>query len=152
MSTDETAEEGPGGALFWVGAVVGAAVVGFALRQLWTVSSPRSRASLVRFLVGGGLLHDGIWAPFLVVVLIVTASLLPVRFRLPVRVGLAFSALVLILSWAQLRGYGRRANNPSLLPNDYGSAVGVMLVGIWVAVGVAVAVVARKGERKGDRR
>ncbi|MBX3313714.1 MAG: hypothetical protein KF906_05275 [Actinobacteria bacterium] len=143
------AAEGPGGALFWISAVVGAAVVAYALRELWSVSSPVSRASLARFLIGGGLVHDALWAPLVAVVLVVTAQLLPVRSRLPVRVGLAFTALVLIVSWAQVRGYGVRANNPSLLPRDYGLVVAVLLAAIWAAVAVALVVAQRGGG--GDR-
>lgn len=137
---------GPGGIVFWAAALIGGATVVVALRELWAASSPTAEASILRFLLGAGIVHDLLWAPVVVAVAIAT-SRLPVRVRTPVRFGLAFTAVVLVVAWAPLRGYGRRSDNPSLLPHDYGTHVAWLLVAIWATV-VAVVLVRVLGARR----
>ena len=58
--------------------------------------------------------------------------------RAPVRAGLFASAVVILVGWAALRGYGRDhvPDNPTVDPLDYGSAVLTVLAVIWGAVAV----------------
>lgn len=130
---------GPGGLGFWVTAVVGASVVAVAARSLWLTPGDRARRSAVRFLLGAGVVHDALWAPVVAGAALLTAVLLPPWARRPVRIGLAFSALLVLLSWPAVRGYGLRANNPSLLPLDYGRNLAVLLIALWAAVAVGLA-------------
>lgn len=139
-------DDGPGGPLFWVSAALGAAVVVFAGYKLWDYSSTPSRGSIIRFFLGGGIAHDALWAPAAVVVGAVTLLVLPHWARVPVRLGLAFTALMVLISWPLVRPYGRRANIPSFLPLDYGRNLAILLALIWAVV--IVALVTRAVQRR----
>jgi hypothetical protein len=132
-ATSRTAET-PGGRVFWLSAAVGAVIIAVGLRGLWLSSSPRSRASFVRFFVGAGIAHDALWAPAAVVLGLLTARVFPPAIRRTVRLGLTFTALVVVVSWGQVQGYGARTRNPSLLPLDYGRHLALFVVGVWLLV------------------
>ena len=129
----------PGGLRFWASMAVGATIAAYASIQFWSASSDRARSSPARYLLGAGLAHDLIWAPVAVLVVAVTAAVVPVPARRPVRIGLAFSALLVLISWPAVRGYGQRANNPSLLPLDYGRNLLLLLGLVWLIVLATVA-------------
>lgn len=138
---------GPGGLRFWASMAVGATVTAYASIQFWSASSDRARSSTARYLLGAGLAHDLIWAPAVVVMAAATSFLVPAPARRPVRIGLAFSALLVLVSWPAVRGYGRRSNNPSLLPLDYTRNLLLLLGLVWLTVLVAVT-----GRRRRTRR
>jgi hypothetical protein len=135
----------PGGPLFWSGAAVGLAVVVFATVNLVSASSGPRLRSVATFVLGAGVVHDALWAP--AAVAIGAATLVAPRWtRTPLRVGLALSALLLLFTWPEVRGYGRRPRNPSVLPLDYGPNLVAVLAVIWL--GVAGVVAARAWRRR----
>jgi hypothetical protein len=89
----------------------------------------------LKFLVGGLLLHDGILAPAVMVGGLLLARLVPRRYRPTVQGALVVSAALTLVAIPPLTGRGRLANNPSILPQDYGE-------GLLVALGVTWAIAA----------
>ena len=61
----------------------------------------------------------------------------------------ATSAVLAVVAWPFVRGYGRQPGNPSLLPRNYAAGLVVYLAAIWtvalaiVGVGLAVRAVRR---------
>ncbi|MEV4293332.1 hypothetical protein [Microbispora rosea] len=87
----------------------------------------------------GGLIvaHDGVLVPL---VLLTGVAVGRVRSPSPVRAGLTIAAMLSLLALPMVTGLGRRADNPSLLPLDYGRNLLVVL-GL-VALGTALAAMA----------
>lgn len=137
-------QRSPSGPFFWTCLVAGAGIVGYGLAGAWADRADTRPADLVVWLAGSGLVHDALVAPAVVVAALATRWL-PVVARLPVRLGLASSALLTLLFWPVVRGWGRSPSVPSALPLDYGRNLLLALAGVWLAVGVAV--MARVGAR-----
>ncbi|GAA1287746.1 hypothetical protein Psi02_70380 [Planotetraspora silvatica] len=89
----------------------------------------------------GGLIvaHDALVVP---VVLAVGAAFAVLRepFRSPARAGLVVAAVVCLVALPMVLGIGRRADNPSLLPLDYGRNLIAVLTVIALAAASAMAV------------
>ena len=143
---DDGAPGGPSerGRLFWIGLAGGWAVIAWsvvgALRNEVDTNPPH----LAAWVIGTLIVHDAVWATGVVLAGWVTARRLAPAVRVPVRVGLAISALLALLTWPQVRGYGERPATPSALPLDYTRNAAVALGVIWVAVAVAVLVTLRR--------
>ena len=121
------------GAGFWIGlaagwAVMAYGVVGFASH----VGRPLDTA---RWLVATALAHDTLVAPLAVLVGLAVAALVPRRGRGPVMAGLVGTAVVLGFSYPLLRGFGRRPDNPSILPLDYARNVAIVVGLVWITAG-----------------
>jgi hypothetical protein len=138
--------DGPVGPVFWVSAAVGLAIVCVGAVNLFAVTPAPRRLGVVTFVVGAGVAHDAIWAP-LAVVLGALTRLLPPVVRLPVRVGLALTALVVLVTWPVVRGYARTPRNPSILPLDYATNLTWAVVLIWLGVAGSVLLRSRRWRR-----
>ena len=135
MSTERHRD---GGAVFWVATAVGWTVIAVAVIGVLSNSHDTQPSDLVRWVIGGALVHDFLWLPL--VALIGTALARATRGRVPgpVRWALATTAVLAVVSWPFVRGYGRQAANPSLLPRNYAAGVGVYVAVVW---GVALLLV-----------
>ncbi|PSK97579.1 hypothetical protein CLV30_12271 [Haloactinopolyspora alba] len=136
----------PRGRLFWTLLVVGATVTGYGVYVAWSDRADTNPADAIIWLTGAGIVHDLVVAP-LIVLLTWASGRLPDAARLPIRLGLAFSALITVLFWPVVQGWGRSASVPSALPLDYGRNLVVVLAVVWAAVGAAVVVRTRKEMR-----
>jgi len=87
-----------------------------------------------RFAVGGVAVHDLLLAPLVVVVGVLLARLVPERVRDLVQGGLVVSGTLAALAAPFVLGYGRRADDPSALPLDYGRGLLVTLAAVWAGV------------------
>ncbi len=69
----------------------------------------------------------------------------------PVRAGLIASAVVVAVAFPAWGGFGRKANNPSVLPLDYTTATLTVIGVVWVLVAVwlATRIVRRAHETSG---
>jgi hypothetical protein len=124
---------------FWIGMLVGAAVIGYGLAGILRNSDSTLPPRLGGWVVGGALLHDLVLAPVVLATGWLVVRLVPATTRRAVIVGLVLSGMVLLVAWIPLRGYGDRPENPTLHPIDYGTSVLTALAIVWgVAVGVAV--------------
>ena len=96
---------------------------------------------LARWLVGGALLHDLLWLPIVAVVGAVLARAgRSGRVPAPVRWAIATSAVLVLIAWPFVGGYGRNRGNPSLLPRNYAHGLVAYLLLTWVLAGMALAV------------
>ncbi|TIC80657.1 hypothetical protein E8D34_18585 [Nocardioides sp. GY 10113] len=115
---------------------------------LLTRSEVDQLVSLVAWLAGGVLVHDAILAPLAIAVAWVAARLLPTWARGPAAVAGLLIGTLTLLAVPVLGGWGRRADNPSLLDRDYWA--GWLLVVAVVVVGAVVAaLVVRSRQRSG---
>lgn len=90
-----------------------------------------------RLLVIGVVGHDGFFAPACAALAVLTARAVPAVARTPVRVGLAFSVLLVLLALPSITSE-HRLRNASVLPLDYERNLGLLLLA--VAAGVALSV------------
>jgi hypothetical protein len=142
------------GAGFWIALVVGWAVIAFGALQLIGEKNGFGGATQVAtWVVAGHAVHDLLIAPLVCLIGIGVASLLAEPWRTPIRSGLIASALVVAVAYPALRGYGRKPNNPSVLPLDYTTAVLTVLGVVWgvVAVWIVVRIVRRYSGTRRER-
>ena len=78
------------------------------------------------------IIHDVVWATG-VGVGAVLSMWLPEWGKLPFRVALGMTAVVLLIAWPLLGRYGERADNSTVLPFDYGPRIWALLAVIWGA-------------------
>ena len=129
MSTET---RGPG---FWVGFGVGWAMIVIGMVLLVTTGGFGHVVDVGIWVVGLDLVHDLAFAPIATLVALVAVALLPRRLRAPILAGLGASAVVLLLAWPLLGGYGRRRDNPTILPRNYTTSVLIVLAVIWTIAG-----------------
>ena len=117
--------------------VVAAAYGGWLLLGLgWA----NNRATLV-WLVGGVVLHDGVFSALVLVVALVAVRLVPRDRLAPWVVGLVILVPVTLVGIPELGRFGARADNPTLLDRDYwlGWSALVTLVVLGVLGGAVLA-------------
>jgi hypothetical protein len=139
-SASEAAAETGHGVTFWIGLVLGVAIMAYGVKGLLGASDATQPPDLARFFIGAGIVHDAVFAPIVVLVGWLTLKVLPPVARNPVRIALALSVVLVVFTWPLVRRWGARDSNPSLLPLDYGRNVVVGLIVVWVVTGVAVVV------------
>ncbi len=98
-------------------------------------------------LVAGAVGHDLLLAPLVFVLAVLLMRLVPPAARPPVATGLVISGVLALIALPGIRGTGRRADNPTLLPLDYGHGLVVSLIVLWLAIGVASLAVALRRSR-----
>jgi hypothetical protein len=109
-----------------------------------------TRSTLV-WLVGGVALHDGVFAPLVIVLALVVVRLVPRDRLAPWVVGSVILVPVTLAAVPELGRFGARADNSTLLDRPYwlGWSVMVTLVVVGVLVGAA-ATRRRTAVRGGD--
>jgi hypothetical protein len=109
-----------------------------------------TRSTLV-WLIGGVVLHDGVFAPLVIVVALLVVRLVPRDRLAPWVVALVILVPVTLAGIPELGRFGARADNSTLLDRPYwlGWSVMVTLVVVSVLVG-AVATRRRTAVRGGD--
>ena len=137
----ETDRDRPGIA-FWVGLLIGGAVMAYGIRGVLMDSRATDPSVLVQWVVGADLVHDLIVAPLVVAVGWAVTRTVPLVVRVPIQLGLVATGVVLVVGWAPLRGYGRATvpDNPSVQPLDYSTAVLTVLAAVWIVVAVWIAI------------
>ncbi|MGQ0615451.1 MAG: hypothetical protein ACT4PW_00415 [Acidimicrobiia bacterium] len=124
---------------FWAGLVVGWVFIAIGLKGVLDNSGVTRPRELLVWFVGAGVVHEALFAPAAIAVGWLTARFVPVVARAPVRVALALTAVVVVVFWPLVRGYGRRPALPSALPLDYGRNLAFVVIVIWAATGAWVA-------------
>ena len=95
---------------------------------------------LVKWVVGGLLLHDLVWLPVVAVVGALIAAVLRRRIPLAIAWATATTMVMTLIAWPFMRGYGRRADNPSALPRNYAHGLLVYIAVTWLICIVALSV------------
>jgi hypothetical protein len=119
---------------FWVATAIGWAIIGFGVHGLIERIGPGGALDVGIWVVGGNVAHDILVAPVTFAVVAAIALVIRRPWRAPLLAGLAASALVVATAYPALRGFGRKANNPTLLPLDYGTSVATALAVVWIAI------------------
>jgi hypothetical protein len=122
------------GVAFWVGLVVGGAVMAVGVRGVLDQAAGTDPGALLVWVVGADLVHDLVLAPVAILVGWLVGRRVRGPWRAPVQAALVASGIVLLVGWPLLRGYGRdtRPDNPTVAPLDYSTAVLTVLAVVWV--------------------
>jgi hypothetical protein len=133
-----------GGPAFWIAAVIGWAVIVGGVRA-GLDDRELKPGLLAKWAVGGLVLHDGIWLP--VLALVGAAITLALRRRVPRFVVWATmtSAVLTLIGWPFVRGYGRRADVPSALQRNYARGLLVYIALAWALAAAAAVAAHRRG-------
>jgi hypothetical protein len=119
------------------GVVTGVALASVGVVSLLRESTDTHPGSVVRWVIGLALVHDLVLVP---IVLAVGVGLRRWAPKAWVAAALLVSGVVTLVAWPFVRGYGRLANNPSILPRNYGRGLAIVLALTWlVALGGALA-------------
>jgi hypothetical protein len=146
MRTDDENRTSP---VFWIGLVVGWGVMAYGIWGFLRDHRNTVPARTVWWIAGSAVAHDAIVAPVATLVGLGLAALLPRWARGPIAAAVAASGVVLLFSYPLLRHFGRRADNPSILPLDYPRNVAVVLAVIWAAAAIGLVVRFRQSHRRG---
>lgn len=118
---------------FWVGVVLGAPMMVYGAVALVQQVGWSRAFDVARWFGGGILLHDLVLAPIVLAVVWTIGRCTPPAARTPLRTAVLGTALIVAVGWPGLRGYGNKADNATIHPLDYGTAVLTLLVLLWVA-------------------
>ena len=132
----DTRVEAVPGWLFWGLTVMGLAVItfgvyGILIHQGTGILNVRVRP-LLTWMIGALVLHDLLFAPLVLLVGCGLRRVRPRALRAPLQVGLAASAVVTLVAFPLVRGYGARASDPSRLPLNYTVGYGALLAVVWL--------------------
>lgn len=126
--------------LFWSLTLLGAGILGFGVYGIWTHANTGILGVPLRpwltWFIGALLVHDLIVAP---TTLLIGRGLRHVRprvLRTPLQVGLAITAVVAVVSFPLVRGYGAdsQVGNTSIIPKNISVGVLVVLALVWVTL------------------
>lgn len=100
----------------------GAVLIGIGLAGVLVDTDPVGWAI---WFVGLAVVHDGLFAPA-----VLGVGRLTRRAPWPYRTGLLLAAAVTLVSLPVVLGFGRRSDNPSVLPQAYGTHLAAIIVSI----------------------
>lgn len=135
--------------LFWAGLLVGWAVIAIGIRGLLVNEDARmgtNPGGWVVLLVQSNLAHDLILVPAVLLVGVLVARFVPAEVRAPVQGGLIVTGVIVLFAFPFVRGYGIKPDNPTILPQDYGRGLIIVLGVVW-AVTAAVTIGRRRSHR-----
>lgn len=135
------------GAVFWASATIGLFLIGLGVRGILGDRGATPPRGFAQWFIGSAIVHDALIAPCAFAIAWAVGRVLPRVAVVPVRLGLATSALLIAFAWPLIRGYGRRKSNPSALPLDYGRNFALALVVVWLTVLSAIATKTMRAHR-----
>ncbi|WP_436793069.1 hypothetical protein [Actinospongicola halichondriae] len=124
---------------FWVGLVLGVPVVAYGLWGLVDTFPGDRLVNIATYFVGGAVVHDLIVAPAVCVLGWLLLRFVPRAAVGPVQAAAAVSAVVALVAWPLVRGYGVTAGEPSFLSRDYTASVLVVWGVVWSVAALVVA-------------
>ena len=135
-SADPNAESTP--RLFWIGLIIGWVLIGIGVRSAVMEVGDGFGGFLV-FLGGFAVAHDALVLPAAAGLSIVIDRVVPPPAKPPVRLGLAMSWVLLLVSLPGALAFGARPDNPSILPVNIGRNLAILVALTWVVVAVVSA-------------
>jgi hypothetical protein len=111
---------------------------------------PRRLLGHALFLAAVLVLHDGLLMPLAIGAGALIGRFVPVRTRAGVRVAAYLSLTLVVVALPFVLGFGRRPDDPSALPLNYGRGLAIALAAVWL--GTAAVLVARRRVRHPSRR
>ncbi len=132
------------GRSFWIGLIVGGAVMAFGLRgALAKFDSFSERFVYTKYLIGFDLLHDLVIAPITFVLCYLLHRVISPRFKAPLTFGLFTSAMIIALAWYPLHHTTQSKGNPTFQPLNYTTAVSTALAVVWALAAIWALVASR---------
>ncbi len=135
----------------WIGLAIGVPVLLIGLRGAWVhridTRPYLGSRELVRFWLGGALLHDLLVVPVVIAIGLAVRAVVPAAVRRFVQAGILVSVGLVVVSYPSVRGFGRISDNPSLLPRNYSMGLIVALAWTWVVVAGLAIVANVRGRR-----
>lgn len=125
--------------------------MGYGIYGLIHNSAQTQPAQWIRWFLGGLLVHDFVIAPLVFLVAAVLLARVPRRFKAVLQGASIASGILVLTTWPYVAGYGRRPDNPTLLPNDYLGGLLAILAVVWAIAG-AIAFWDRQVHRGEKRR
>ena len=142
MTGDTTSRRG-----LLAGLAVGIPLIAYGVRGVLVDASDTHPAEMARWLVGVTLVDDLVAVPVALLAGVVGRRATPSWAWPAVRAGLFVTAVLVLVGWPFVRGWGRDPTDPSLLARDYGAGLAVALGVVWTTV-AAVAAWARRRDRR----
>lgn len=142
MTGDTTSRRG-----LLAGLAVGVPLIAYGVRGAFVDASDTHPAEMARWLVGVTLVDDLVVVPVALLAGVVGRRATPSWAWPAVRAGLFVTAVLVLVGWPFVRGWGRDPTDPSLLARDYGAGLAVALGVVWTTVAV-VAAWARRRDRR----
>ena len=127
------ADDTPTGPAWRVGLILGVAIFAFGLFGLLSNATQTLPGDWLAWVVSAVLVHDVIVAPVVIAGGFLLARVVPASARGGLQATLAVCAVVALVSVPVVLAKGRAADNPSLLPHDYGRNLAIVLALIVVA-------------------
>ena len=137
-STDDATDQHHLGLVFWLGLVIGGAVMAFGIRGALADLGPDNPFKLATWVVGLDLAHDLLLAPAVVIIGLLLARVVPAPARGPLRAAAGLSGIVVLFSIPLITAWGRRAGNSSTLPLNYAHSVLIVLAAMWIVAGAVI--------------
>jgi hypothetical protein len=135
-----------------VGLVLGVPLVAYGGRGALVDGARTHPAELARWVVGAAIVNDLVLIPLVLAVGWAAHRFTPARLWPAIRAGLVTTAVLTLVAWPFVRGYGRDPANPSLLSRDYGTGLAVAIGVVWAAVAIwALAATLRERARRSAR-
>lgn len=128
---------------------LGALVMGYAV--LGAATDPGLKpGGVLLFLATVLVAHDAVLLPATIGVGALIARLAPGWARPSIRTAAIVSLAISLVALPLVLGYGRSADNPSILPLAYGRGLALILTTIWVAA-LVTALLTRRRQASGDQ-
>lgn len=127
------------GATWWTGVAVGWLAILWGVAGLLRDQPPAETGRWLLWFVGALLLHDAFVLPIALGLGLLIRRFVPRVARGALQAGLAASAIVTVIAFPVLTGYGRAAqpDNATLLTRDYATGLAQVLLVVWVVVVLA---------------
>ena len=136
---------------FWLGLLVGVPLMAIGMVGIFRDAGVTAPANFALWFVAGGVLHDALLAPAVLVIGWAMRRLVPGRALGPVQAAAALTGFVLVLALIPLLGWGRRAAEPTVQPLNYPLGVAVILAVIWAGAGLLIVARRRSAPRPPGR-
>lgn len=140
-------EETPSGKPWLIGVLVGGAIFAFGLFGLLRNARATIPSDWFTYLLGSLIVHDALLVPAVLLVGFLLSRFTPAAIRSGLQGTLAVCGVVALMSVPVVMAEGRRADNPSLLPHDYGRNLAIVLA-LILAAGMVLTVVRAASARR----
>lgn len=123
-----------------VGLILGAPVIAYGIRGALVDAADTHPGELARWIIGAGIVHDLVIAPMVLALgLLIRRVVTDEPVRRVLRAGFVVSAALALVAWPFVRGYGRVAAVPSVLPRNYAMGLAAYLGVTWAIVTLLIA-------------
>ena len=130
--------------------VLGTLVMAYALLGA-AVDDEVDRLGVVVFLIAVLLLHDAVFMPLVLAAGALIRRTVPARWLATARTAAVVDLAVIVVALPLVLGFGRTADNPSVLPRPYASGLLLTLVLTTVTVVACRKKIERSRERRRGR-